>query len=72
MDEQAAEAPVEVAPEGIPADSAARIPEFPRYMYRADGTAEIFTSEEAFKEQDDGNWATTLLAFGIETAPGAA
>ena len=22
-------------------------------MYRADGTAEIFTSEEAFKEQDD-------------------
>lgn len=58
-----------VAP--VVADSAAIVPEFPRYMYRADGTAEIFTSAEAFAAADDGKWAKNLLAFGIETAPGA-
>ncbi len=42
---------------------------FPRYMYRADGTAEVFSSAEAFAEFDDGKWAPNPADVGIVTAP---
>lgn len=42
---------------------------FPRYLYRADGTSEVFTSAEAFAPHDDGKWAPSMADFGVFTAP---